>query len=326
MAEARAHRETVKEAAAAWVVRLSDPASTDADRRSFERWRAESHDHEVAYEREAAAWERLDRLRALRPADPEPDPDLLAPDQTREPAGRAPIQRWAAGLVGAVAIGASVIWSLNAAPAYATGIGERRVVVLEDGTRIELNTNSRIVVHYRRGERVIKLVRGEALFDVVADPARPFVVAAKDKRVTAGASSFNVRLKDDALQVLVAEGAVDVADRDGGAAETHLAAGAVGLYSDEGGVNRTVPPQTIEKTLAWRHGQIALDGQTLETAVAEFNRYSNRRLVIADPAIAGYRLGGYFRVDDMEGFVRAVESAFPVTSEASDRTIYLSAG
>ncbi len=325
--EAIAPREKVREAAAAWVVRLSDPACARADRAAFERWRGESHEHEAAYEREQAAWERLGRLRALRPADPEPDPDLLAPEaREAAPAARAPVRRWAAALVGAVAIGGSILWSFNAAPAYATGVGERRVVVLDDGTRVEMNTNSRIVVRYRRGERVVRLVKGEALFDVAADAARPFVVDARDKRVTAGAASFNVRLDEEAVQVLVAEGAVDVADQDGPQQPAaRLAAGSAGLYSGEGGVNRPLAPQAVEKTLAWRHGQIALDGQTLEAAAAEFNRYSNRRLVIADPSIAGYRLGGYFRVDDMDGFVRAVESAFPVKSEAGERTIYLSA-
>lgn len=311
--EARSRRQDVRDAAAAWVVRLSDPACSDADRSAFEVWRGESPAHEAAFEREAAAWERLDRLRAFRPADPEPDADLLAGE-----GASPPVMRWAAAAVGALAIGAAVAWSFNAAPAYATSVGERRVVVLEDGTRVELNTDTRIVVRYRGGERSVKLVRGEALFEVAPDATRPFVVTAKDKRVTAKPGAVNVRVEPDGVEVIVARGSAEVGEAD-------LPAGVIGLYSEEGGVSRVATPDKIDKALAWRHGQIALDGQTLETAVDEFNRYSKRRLVIADPSIAGYRLGGYFRVDDMDGFVSALKTTFPVKSTATDRTIYLSA-
>lgn len=323
MEQAAGQREAVREAAASWAVRLSDPHLTDADRAAFEAWRDASPAHEAAFEREAAVWGRFDRLRALRPADPEPDPDLLAPRAVSQP-----MLRWAAAAAGAAVLAGIGVWTVGGAPAYATAVGERRLVVLEDGTRVELNTDSKIVVRYRRGERQVKLVRGEALFDVAGD-ARPFVVTARDRRVEAEDGAFNVRLQPDAVQVIVAKGDVEIAETTplgGVEAETQLAAGVIGVYGEGGGVAQPVAPVRIDQALAWRHGQIALNGQTLETAVEEFNRYSDeRRLVVADPAIAGYRLGGYFAVNDMDGFVRALQTTFPVKATASERTIYLSA-
>jgi len=317
-------RRDVREAAASWAVRLSDPACTAEDRAAFEAWRDASAAHEAAFEREAAVWDRFDRLRALRPADPQPDPDLLAPESAAQP-----MMRWAAAIAGAAVLSGIGVWTVNADPAYATAIGERRLVVLEDGTRVELNTDSRIVVHYRRGEREVKLVKGEALFDVAKDAARPFVVAVRDRRVEANSAAFNVRLQPKAVQVLVAKGDVEIAEAKPFAApagEAHLNAGVVALYGEDGGVAQPVAPARIEQALAWRHGQIALNGQTLEGAVAEFNRYSaGRQLVVADPAIAGYRLGGYFGVDDMDGFVRALQTTFPIKATAANNTIYLSA-
>lgn len=311
---ATAERQAVREAAASWAVRLSDPACTEATRAAFEAWRAASPAHEAAFEREAAVWDRFDRVRALRPASPEPDPDLLAPAPAAQPT-----LRWAAAIVGAVALSGIGVWSVNASPAYATAVGERRLVVLEDGTRVELNTDSKIVVRYRAGKREVKLVRGEALFQVAPDAERPFLVAARDRRVEAGEGAFNVRLQPKAVQVIVAKGAVEVAD-------AHLAAGVMGIYGEGGGVAQPIAPARIDQALAWRNGQIALNGQTLEAAVAEFNRYSDdRQLVVADPAIAGFKLGGYFRVDDMDGFVRALQTTFPVKATASNQTIYLSA-
>lgn len=323
MEQVAGQREAVREAAASWAVRLSDPTCTDADRAAFEAWRGASPAHEAAFEREAAVWGRFDRLRALRPADPEPDPDLLAPAQLSQP-----MLRWAAGVAGAAVLAGIGVWTVGGAPAYATAVGERRLVVLDDGTRVELNTDSKIVVRYRRGERQVKLVKGEALFEVAGD-ARPFVVTARDRRVEADEAAFNVRLQPKAVQVIVAKGGVEIAETTpfGDAEEeTQLAAGVIGLYGEGGGVAQPVAPVRIDQALAWRHGQIALNGQTLETAVEEFNRYSDeRQLVVADPAIAGYRLGGYFAVSDMDGFVRALQTTFPVKATASERTIYLSA-
>jgi transmembrane sensor len=316
-------RRDVREAAASWAVRLSDPACTADDRAAFEAWRDASPAHDAAFEREAAVWDRFDRLRALRPAALEPDPDLLAP-----PAAQ-PVMRWAAAVAGAAVLSGIGFWTVNAAPAYATAVGERRLVVLEDGTRVELNTDSRIVVHYRRGEREVKLVKGEALFEVARDPTRPFVVAARDRRVEAQGSAFNVRIQPKAVQVIVAKGAVEVAEDHPFAEPTNearLNAGVVALYGESGGVAQPIAPARIDQALAWRHGQIALNGQTLEGAVAEFNRYSaGRQLVVADPNIAGYRLGGYFGVDDMDGFVRALQTTFPIKATAANNTIYLSA-
>lgn len=324
MEQAAGHREAVRQAAAAWAVRLSDPHLSDADRAAFEAWRAASPAHDAAFEREAATWDRFDRLRALRPADPEPDPDLLAPAPVRA----QPMMRWAAAIAGAMVLSGIGVWSVAGAPAYATAVGERRLVVLEDGTKVELNTNSRIVVRYRRGERQVKLVRGEALFEVAKD-ARPFVVTARDRTVEADSAAFNVRIQPKAVQVIVAKGDVDVAESSlfgGPQDEAQLHAGVVGLYGEGGGVAQPIAAKRIDQALAWRHGEIALNGQTLENAVAEFNRYSkDRELVVADPAISGLRLGGYFRVDDMDGFVRALQTTFPVKATTGGDTIYLSA-
>ena len=79
--ETGSRREAVRQAAALWVVRLDDASCSAADRAAFEAWRDESHEHEAAFEREAAAWARLERLRAMRPAAERPDRDLLAAER-----------------------------------------------------------------------------------------------------------------------------------------------------------------------------------------------------------------------------------------------------
>jgi transmembrane sensor len=325
--ETGSRRETVRQAAALWVVRLDDPSCSDADRAAFQAWRDESHEHEAAFEREAVAWARLDRLRVLRPPGERPDRDLLEPARRSSLPGlsRSP---WARSMA-AAAVAALVVtgvMSFGTSTAYATAIGERRVVVLSDNSRIELNTDSKVVVRYRNGVREVRLVRGEAVFEAAKD-TRPFVIKAADAVMQAdGSAELAVRLRSDGAVVTVRKGAVDLdpepTERKD---ELRLNAGVAAIYGSAGSRSRSVSESEIDRALAWRQGAIALNGQSLEQAVAEFNRYNRQQVSIADPSISGLRLAGYFQTTEPKGFVAAVTSAFPVrATEGADGTIRLS--
>lgn len=326
---APSQREVVSEAAARWVTILSGPDCTPADHAAFEAWRADSPAHEAAYEREAAAWEALDRLRTLRPAGRAPDADLLAPNHKQAPRKTmgcfSARPRMAAALVGVIvttAIATPVALSITASPAYATALGERRIVMLKDGSRIELNTSSKVVVRYSRGARHVWLVEGEALFQIAHD-ARPFVVSVDDARLQAQDGEVSVRRKGDGAQVLVVSGAVTAETAK--APPSALASGAEATVRAEGAESRPASELRIRQALAWRQGAVALNGETLAQAAAEFNRYNRNRIVVADPSIAELRLAGYFEADDPEGFAEAMTRAFPVTSRRSaDGAIVLS--
>lgn len=320
-------REAVRQAAALWVVRLDDPSCSEADRAAFEAWRDESFEHEAAYEREAVAWARLDRARALRPGLQRPDADLLAP-ATKPSLTALARSPWARGLTATAAAALIVAGGLSfgTSTAYATAIGERRVVVLDDNSRIELNTNSKVVVRFKRGVREVKLVKGEALFDAAPD-ARPFVVKAADAVIAAdGSAQLAVRLRADGAAVTVKKGAVNVDPvRAEAKDDMRLSAGVAAIYDSRGTRTRAVSEAEIDRGLAWRQGAIALNGQSLAQAVAEFNRYNHRQIRIADPSIASLRLAGYFQTTEPTSFVSAVTSAFPVrASQGEDGAIRLS--
>jgi transmembrane sensor len=325
--ETGSRRETVRQAAALWVVRLDDPSCSAADRAAFEAWRAESCENEATFEREAAAWARLDRLRAMRPGAEPLDRDLLAPDR-RLTLPRFSQSNWARGMA-AVALAAVVgagAMTFGGGTAYATAIGERRVVVLSDNSRIELNTDSKVVVHYRKGVREVKLVRGEAVFEAAKD-SRPFLIKAADAVMQADAGAeMAVRLRSDGAAVTVKRGAValdpEPAERKD---ELRLTAGVAAIYSSAGRRSRAVSDSEIDRSLAWRQGAIALNGQSLEQAVAEFNRYNRQQIHISDPSISGLRLAGYFQTTEPNSFVAAVTSTFPVRASAgADGAIRLS--
>lgn len=325
--ETGSRREAVRQAAALWVVRLDDASCSAADRATFEAWRDESHEHEAAFEREAAAWARLERLRAMRPAAERPDRDLLAAER-RPVLPRLSQSAWARGMAAAAVLSLAVagVTTFGGGTAYATAIGERRIVVLSDNSRIELNTDSKVVVRYRRGVREVRLVRGEAVFEAARD-SRPFVVRAEDAVMRAdGVSELAVRLRADGATVTVKKGAVALDPEPAEARdEMRLKAGVAAVYTAAGSRARAISEGEIDRVLAWRQGAIALNGQSLEQAVAEFNRYNRQQVRIADPSIAGLRLAGYFQTTEPRSFVDAVTSTFPVqASEDPDGGIRLS--
>lgn len=332
----RSRREAIRAEAARWLVRLSDtPGATERERAAFEAWRDQGPEYEAAYERERAAWDAMDRLRAFNPGAGAPDPDLLAPGRLvdltpgrQRPAASGPARWTAAAALVLLVSGLAFAWmSLSADPAFATAVGEHRVVVLADGTRVELNTDTRIVVRYRRGVRQVRLVHGEAFFELHKD-RRPFLVVTPDARLRAAGSDFEVRLRPVGTEVVVTQGAVGVRPVELPAADAQpisLAVGQEGLYGGAGGSAHPVSGEEVDRLLAWRQGAIDLHGQTLGEAVEEFNRYNSRRLVVADESISSLKLGGYFRAEDVDGFVRALRATFPVQAASTqDGTIYLS--
>jgi len=313
--EDRPQLDRIGEEAAAWVVRLSDAGHTAADRDEFAAWRSQSLHHDIAYEKSLAAWEAFDRLRVYAGATVKAD--VLAPKAGPAPRFRA--AKIAAVIAGSVGlIGATFV--LGNAPAYATGVGERRVVVLDDGSQVELNTNSKIVVRYRKGLREVELVRGEAVFHAAQD-ARPFIVVADQARVSAEHSEISVRLGDQGPLVRVNEGEAKLAAQSD---DIVLSPGAQAAYGPAGAKIEPVSEAEVSRSQAWRQGAIILDGQSLGEAVREFNRYNQQKLVVADNDLSSLRLGGYFRTGDVTGFVNALTKSFPVSAARSgDDRIYL---
>ncbi len=211
------------------------------------------------------------------------------------------------------------------APAYATGIGERRVVMLADGTRVELNTNSSITVHYASGHRTIDLERGEAVFRIARDP-RPFEVQAGQIHLHAAQAELGVRLLDQGAKVTVTQGQVQAQDFAQGArsAMHNLSAGSSALIDASLFHIAPLSDDEIRRGLAWRQGAIALSGETLAEAAEEFNRYNRRQIHVADPEAGGLHVGGYFETSDLDGFLRAITRTFPVktaTNAAGDVTV-----
>jgi transmembrane sensor len=212
----------------------------------------------------------------------------------------------------------------------ATEVGRFRTVPLPDGSVVQLNTDSAVEVRFTPESRRVSLIRGEAHFTVTKNSRRPFIVRAAGVDVRVVGTVFNVRLRSEAVDVLVTEGKVridptaDMTEKNAGApADPHAELGAGQKLSID--LVPTAAPRAqsrtelsaaeIKQALAWQSRRLDFDTAPLIDIVAEINRYNRHQLVIADPRLNAQRFGGSFPAGDHETFVRMLESSFGVVAE-----------
>lgn len=345
--EDRKRSTTLAEAAGAWDARLRSPDCTDQDRARFAEWCDADPAHRPAFERlqSVVATLRHDRgradLRSLR------DEALRVVSHRRR-------RVWlgtAAAAVMAIAVGAA-LWNsanqnwlsepvaalvtrLSGAQSYSTGTGQRSTFVLDDGSSIELNARSRLEVRFSDTRRDVKLIAGQALFNVARDRRRPFVVQAGDRRVFAVGTQFDVRLDGLSVQVTLLEGKVRVEDSaplPEQARKIELAPGqqlvaklgtadrdevpALPATPDSAGASPDIVRDIdVAKVTGWREGRIFFDDLSLEDAVTEMNRHSAVHIRLESPALAGLRVNGMFKAGEQESFVAALQEYFPIEAE-----------
>lgn len=309
----------ISDLAAQWVVRV-DRGLSAAEQVALEAWIAADRHHQGAFARAQALWLQSDRTRIYRDV-----PEVRAAQSARR---RWPPWAVAAGLI--LALGAAITgWHSYAQTHFATAIGEIRHVPLPDGSSVTLDTGSQIAVSYSRGLRLVRLDRGEALFDVAHDPSRPFVVEAGALRVRAVGTAFLVRrTQRSEAEVTVTRGVVDVW-RDSSVPEPSVRLTA-GLHT---AATSTVlePIQSLSEgqvaqATAWEEGAIDLEGRTLGEAAAEFNRYNVQRLVVEEPALAHQRVVGRFSLNDPLGFAHAAAAMLGAHVRSDEGRIVLESG
>ncbi len=339
-----AERQAI-EAQAARLFLKARAADTDTAWDEALGWVAEHPAHGYAFAKVEAAWELSERLGEIAPADPrcplsarDGTPPTAVPEdsdgapgplnQAGSPPWRwRPTRRLLAGTIAAsmlaVAIGGTVALQLDhAVDHYRTKIGEKRTVRLADGSVVRLNTGSSIEVALGKKERSIRLLRGEASFDVAHDAARPFIVDADSAKVRAVGTAFSVRLRPDLTEVTVTQGVVLV--RDDQAAGRRVTAGNAAAVRQGAIAVTPLAGHDIARRLAWQQGRLSFEGDTLAQAVEEFNRYRISPIVIGDPAISGLRIGGTFRSDRSDDFAHALEQSFGIrTLPGADGSLLL---
>jgi transmembrane sensor len=303
----------VADQAAAWATRI-DSGSVDPDTdEELQCWLKGDPRRRGALLRAEAALSFIDRGRALAGVIPKPSSRPIWIRRKLMLAGAV----LAAGLVGVAVL-------MTGSHQYGTALGEIRQIPLSDGSVVAINTQSTVEVAMHSNMREVTLAHGEAWFQVAHDKRRPFIVSAGRIRVRAVGTAFSVRRHDDGADVQVTEGVVEtwtVGEED---RRVQVAAGSRAYVVEYETPKPILAPVDIERSLAWREGHIVLEGETLDEAVAQFNRYNTEKLVISDPELAAEKLVGQFRATDPQTFAGAVATTLGASIHEEGNTIRLS--
>lgn len=331
-----ADRKTIAEEAREWLIRLDgDDEPSPADVAALNEWVGRSPAHREELLRIGAFWHDADILTALSiPLSAKPR--------------RQGVRRIAAvAAVCLLAIGLSLtVWlsprsTVATNGIYATAIGELQVQTLADGSVVQINTDSQLQVDYGDSVRKIRLLRGEAHFEVGHDPGWPFEVHAGRGMVKAIGTAFSVHLIEDTVEVTVSEGVVDLAvvanrvESPGHEPELEtigtLSHGQSAVFSSQptsagrsDGGGSIVPEidmlaeQELARRLAWREGYLVFAGEPLSYVVDEVNRYTPVTIDIADPALSQLRIGGRFKVGELDAMFDVLQSSFGIQVDRLD--------
>ena len=320
--------EALLDAATDWRMRMERPDWSGADEAELEAWLAADPMHETAFQHTGDVWAYFDE-QAASPAMMRARRDAIQDAQKAAGFGWArPGRRRIAAALAAVVVGAAVAYPFVTGPTvYQTGLGERRAVLLKDGSRLSLDALTKVSVDYSKSARRLKLLRGQARFDVAHDVTRPFSVAARDRTVIATGTAFNIDIVEPGVRVTLIKGHVIVLSAP--AAPTRAPAKPVELNpGDQLTSPQTAAPPRVAKVdlgsaTAWQDGKLVFTNEPLADAVLRVNRYSARKIVVGDAGAAAVRVSGIFDVGDTDSFVDAVTDYLPVTAQASADEVML---
>lgn len=275
------------------------------DQKALDAWLAQSMNHAVAFWRLEATLDSAERLSVLRPV------RFQRPvaAQTKRFPGNALRAAVAASVLAVAAAVGYPMWRSGLEPqgqTYATGIGGRATVQLTDGSSIELNTNTAIRADVRAGRRYVAIERGEVFFDIVHNDKTPFIVDVNGHRITDLGTKFSVRDEQNRVEVTLVEGRASIASvRPGTQGHSAiLSPGDVAIATTNTLSVEQKSKPAIAKELSWRHGLLVFDGAKLSDVVAELNRYSSEKIVVAGSKAGKLTIDASVPAGDIRAFTR----------------------
>ncbi|MGG2398422.1 FecR family protein [Pseudomonas sp. SH1-B] len=282
------------------LLRLHAGGDQAAARAEWQRWRQQSLAHARAAREAEALWAALEHTAAAR-----------GHVQRRQQPRRWRLPAMAAvlclGLLLTLLGRPQLLENLGAD--YHTGVGERRLIELEDGSRVWLNSDSALSVHYSAQGRDLQLQRGQALFEVAKDAQRPFVVQAADGQIRAVGTRFDVARRGERVQVEVSEGVVQV--RNGATPGVQVDAGHWLDYRQQQAPG-PLQPLDLSNASAWQRGKLIFNQRPLGEVLAELERYLPGRILIEDAALRERRISGVVDLDHPEALLNNLERLQPL--------------
>jgi len=295
--------DSVHAQAVDWLLRIRSENCPETERHAFNTWLEESASHRQAYETVQAQWEWMEPFKAM---------NFPARDAALRYRGKSPrrlfIYSAAATLLLAMGLTAFMPngW-LGIPHTYVAEKGDRQTVTLADGSRIELNTESEVRVHFNRWQRSVEIIKGEAFFTVNHDAERPFEVRAGSGRIRDIGTAFEVYIKPQHVIVAVQEGIVEVQ----ASGKRELTAGQQLAFSNNGEF-QALQAQDVAGLTAWRQGNLVFRDRRLDDVLAEVGRYHDTRIRLQNETLGKLRVSGIFHTAELGDTLNAIAAILPV--------------
>lgn len=342
---------SIRAEAARWFARLESGELSRTEHTSLQVWMNQDPRHAQAFYEAAELADDLARLGVLAPMFPL---EGLKPSSVKQlssklsnfiEASKVRASVGAAAVFALVALVTPLVVNSVKEPSQAvlavktlnTEMGESKTFELDDGSVVKLNSRSRVDLRYSSNSRALILQYGEAQFDVAPDPSRPFLVRAREHVLRAIGTAFNVRLNEASIELTVTHGIVGVdkvmdptptaessdqwimtAAADNETASRVSAGEQANLGVLDMPSIAPVLPEQIAARLAWQQGEIVFQGESLQEAIAEVNRYNEQQLVIVDERIKTIPIGGRFKTGELAALLDILQHGFGITAKSID--------
>lgn len=332
--------------AAAWIARLDRGELSEKERAAIREWIGRSPEHYAQISRLAGTWSDLDGL-----ADIPGEADAHTPVRKVHQSSQSTIWLTPARAMVFAVLSIAVVTGIlfnnsdnyRTVPvqgpswqaSYLTAIGKQQTAVLQDGSRVQLNTDTIIDIDFDDRQRKVRLVRGEALFEILHDQSRPFLVYVGTNVIRAIGTAFVVKLTEDEVEVTIKEGRVELKSLKDNTqsrskkeliiASAVIDAGQTVKLNKEIQTLQEIATEEIDRKLAWRDGLIIFSGEPLGHVVEEISRYTSIKFVITDPELSTLRIGGRFKIGEADAMLEVLETGFGVNiNRVSNDLVYLS--
>lgn len=332
--------------AAEWFILMDGSDSTDKDQENFALWLNESSFHRREFAEVSGLWDEA----ALYGAELDSSSGAVYSFSNTQKPKKYPTQKiifwqdWrkiAALLFVGVMITGSVSFILSrpdtmvevaSAQNFETRKGESRRFSLEDGSFVELNTDSHVEVDFSTRQRKITLVKGEVFFEVAKDKFKPFIVTVDNTQVKAIGTQFNIHKRLEKIEVTVLEGKVRVSNHGKSGSYTSQLNWVRDLSAGEQVIAYTGPSENnlaaknmvympeklnLSAVLSWRNNKLIFDNRELIDVIEDFNRYNDQTMVLVDIDLQKLKISGTFNPNDPESFIQSLEQLANIRSEAN---------
>ena len=326
-------KDVVFDQASEWIAKLDRELSAQ-EQTEFKAWLATSQSHVDTFTQMAKLWDKMDALQNLAE---------LFPDE-------APVHSQPKKNTWHLAVAASIFMTLclgllmqpgqqwieeRSTVMYQTAVGESSTIVLDDNSKVLLNTNSILNVRYTDEYRLLELVQGELHVDVAHDSNRPLSVVANGKIIQAVGTAFNVQVNKYDVELIVTDGKVVIADIEEDEAlntESLQLADNIEVAVTKGEKASLKPEEIthivekievneISDNLSWRSGNLIFKGETLDEALAEISRYTSVKFRIAEPTLHNIKIAGRFKTGDVDGLLMALNSNFNIDTDRVNKKL-----